>query len=182
MRPYLRLCSRCSGVAAGLAACSDSAYVSERTETRIAAPSDRPSLDYNWLGSFLGLSHGDVQADVGRRHVQHRRRLLHADRSGERRLLADELLRPGHVGSRRARRLAPASRSRSRRHTASQSTGPVVDFSPALRFSPNAQVTLSTSLYCADSHGSARGYFAQNPSALALLRHVLHAEPRLDRS
>ena len=44
-------------------------------------------------------------------------------------------------------------------------SGPVVDFSPQLRFSPSAEVTLSTSLY-APLLAEAHGYFAQHPSAL----------------
>ena len=43
--------------------------------------------------------------------------------------------------------------------------GPVVDFSPALRFNPAAQVTLSTMLY-APILTAAKGYFSKNPSAL----------------
>lgn len=43
--------------------------------------------------------------------------------------------------------------------------GPVVDFSPELRFNPQTQVTLSTSLYAAILT-SARGYFSSHPSAL----------------
>ena len=43
--------------------------------------------------------------------------------------------------------------------------GPVIDFSPELRFSPSTNVTLSTSLY-ASILTSGRGYFEHNPSAL----------------
>jgi hypothetical protein len=43
--------------------------------------------------------------------------------------------------------------------------GPVVDFSPALRFSPDAQVTLSTGIY-APLLTSLRPLFATNPSLL----------------
>lgn len=44
-------------------------------------------------------------------------------------------------------------------------SGPVVDFSPDLRFSPQAQVTLATDLY-AQQLSSGRGYFNANPAAL----------------
>jgi hypothetical protein len=44
-------------------------------------------------------------------------------------------------------------------------SGPVVDFSPELRFNPNTQVTLSTSAY-AGLLTTWSGYFAHNPSAL----------------
>jgi hypothetical protein len=45
------------------------------------------------------------------------------------------------------------------------SSGLAVDFSPALRFSPATQVTISTSVF-ADLIKSNRDYFAKNPSSL----------------
>lgn len=45
------------------------------------------------------------------------------------------------------------------------SSGLAVDFSPALRFSPSTQVTISTALF-ADVIKSNRDFFAKNPSAL----------------
>ena len=55
-------------------------------------------------------------------------------------------------------------------------SGPAVDFSPALRFSPDAQVTLSTSLY-SGVLTSASDYFASHPSALRFFG--MYYEPNL---
>jgi hypothetical protein len=55
--------------------------------------------------------------------------------------------------------------------------GPIVDFSPELRFNPNLQVTLSTPLYASVLTGNA-DYFIQNPSALAFFG--MYYVPTLD--
>jgi hypothetical protein len=159
-RTYSRLVAAI-GVATGLAACSDSGVV-PTAPTRAA--NDRPSLDVNSSSRFWGF----------------RTATFRLTSAGGTYSIGDSfytLTVPANAVCSLTSSYGPGTwdtpcstlgSDESITVTATYGftgTGPVVDFSPALRFSPAAQVTLSTSLY-STILTIASNYFSQNPSAL----------------
>jgi len=149
---------------AAVAGCSDTSTGPASSASRVPAPSDRPSLDYNNGAHFGGyrtatfsLTLAGGTFNIGNGFYT--------------------LTVPANAVCEQTSSYGPGTwddacstlqHGQSITVTATygfSNTGPVVDFSPELRFSPDAQVTLSTSLYAA-MLTSGRGYFSQHPSAL----------------
>src|SRR5690348_2991617 len=144
MRPYLRHVAL-AAVAAALAACSDAATGPSTTNVRNPVPADRPSLDINSSARFWG----------------YRTTTFTLTSTGGTYRIGDfyTLIVPANGVCSLSSSYGPGTwdspcttlgDGESITVTATYGitgTGPSVDFSPALRFNPAAQTTLSTSLY-----------------------------------
>jgi hypothetical protein len=159
MRPYIRHVAAVCAV--GLLACSDTSTAPTGRATPMAS-ADRPSLDLggqsHWSSrttSFTLTSAGG-SFDVGGFFT------LNVPADGVCSLTSS--YGPGTWDDQCAT-LGPDESITVTATYGFSGSGPVVDFSPELRFSPNAQVTLSTSLYSSILTLGA-SYFSQHPSAL----------------
>jgi hypothetical protein len=148
---------------AALAGCSDSTTSPRDATLREIAPGDGPSLDYNGPSRFFGSK--STSFTITARGGTYEIGDLYT------------LTLPANAICRLDASYGPGTwdlpcetlkEGQSVRVTATYgfaNNGPVVDFSPDIRFSPKAQVTLSTSLF-APVLTMFRGYFQANPSAL----------------
>jgi hypothetical protein len=162
MRGFSRIVIAGAAIAA-MTACSDSATSPKAASERLVAPGDRPSLDYQGSSRFGGsrsmtftLTSAGGKFEIGDLY---------------------ELVVPANavcvLGSSYGpgtwdQPCATLSAGQSVKVTATYGfgrNGPVVDFSPDIRFSPRSEVTLSTDLY-APILLAFRGYFSANPSGL----------------
>ncbi|HEY9225029.1 MAG TPA: hypothetical protein VIP11_00180 [Gemmatimonadaceae bacterium] len=148
---------------AAVGACSDSSTGPSEAARRELSPGDRPSLDYNGPSRFFGT----------------RSATFYLTPAGGTYRIGDlfDLKVPANAVCAPGSSYGPGkwddpcstlSAGQSIRVTATYGfgrNGPVVDFSPDLRFSPRAQVTLSTDLY-ESLLTSFRGFFEANPSSL----------------
>jgi hypothetical protein len=162
-RSYFRF-TVATAALAGLAACSDSGTSPSAPATRAMTPANAPSLDigaHGWWGyrttTFTLTSVGGTY-NIGDSFYT-----LTVPADGVCSLSSS--YGPGTWDS-PCTTLGPDESITVTATYGFSNNGPVVDFSPALRFSPNALVTLSTSLY-ASVLTAASGYFSHNPSALA---------------
>lgn len=152
-----------SGALAAIAGCSDSA-TSPRDETlRDIAPADAPSLDYSGPSRFSGFKSTSftLTAAGGSFQISDLYTLT---------VPANAVCAPGSSYGPGTWDLPCATLrdGESVKVTATYgfaNNGPVVDFSPDIRFSPDTPVTLSTSLF-ASVLTTFRGYFQAFPSAL----------------
>jgi hypothetical protein len=161
MRPYLR--PIVLAAAAVLAACSDAGTSPRSGDVRSAVPADRPSLDINSSSRFWGfrtttftLTSAGGTYQIGDFYT------LNVPANGVCSLSSS--YGPDTWDS-PCTTLGDGETITVTATYGITSNGPSVDFSPALRFSPNAQTTLSTSLY-SNVLTSASNYFASHPSAL----------------
>jgi hypothetical protein len=163
MRPYIRHVVL-AAVAATAAACTDAATGPRAGDVRSAVPRDRPSLDVNSSARFWGFRSATftLTSAGGTYRIGDSFYTLTVPANAVCSLSSS--YGPGTWDS-------PCTTLGSDESITVTATygitlnGPAVDFSPALRFSPDAQVTLSTSLY-SNVLTSASDYFASHPSAL----------------
>lgn len=154
-----------AGVAiAGLTGCSDSPTSPRETTTQTVTPRDLPSLDYSGPYRFGGyrtttfvLTASGGSYDIGGGFFT-----LNVPADGV--CVLGSSYGPGEWDS-------PCQTLRRDQTITVTATfgfangGPVVDFSPAMRFNPDAQVTLSTGMY-APLLTTLRPLIASNPSIL----------------
>ena len=162
MRGFSRFVIAGCAVAA-IAGCSDSTTSPREATSREVAPGDRPSLDYTGPSRFGGFKTATFTlTDAGGTY-----------KIGDLYTLtvpADAVCAPGssYGPDTWDSPCATLNHKQSVQVTATygfSNGGPVVDFSPDLRFSPKTEVTLSTMLF-APVLTSYRGFFAANPWAL----------------
>jgi hypothetical protein len=160
---------------AGLVACSDSAILPSGPVARMSAPVKAPSLDIATVGHAWGyqtttftLTAAAGTIDIGGFYT------LNVPDNAV--CTLDSPYGPGTWDS-PCTTLGPSDSITVTATYGFSTTGPAVDFSPALRFSPSAQVTLSTSLY-APIITTWQSFFAQHPSALQGLG--MYYAPSLD--
>jgi len=161
MRPYIR-CVVAATIAAGLAACSDSSTAPSESVTRMLVPDGAPSLDLSSHGWGYRTTTFTLTALGGTYNIGDGFYTLFVPANAVCRLTSS--YGPGTWDS----PCATLGHNESITVTATygfSSSGPVVDFTPELRFSPSAQVNLATSLY-APILTAAHNYFTQHPSAL----------------
>ncbi len=161
MRGLLR--TLIAGAAVVVAGCSDSATSPSNPATRGAAPADGPSLNYSAQSRFGGyrsttftLTAAGGTFNVGGLYTV----TIPANAV----CVVGSSYGPGTWDS----PCATLGAEHSITVTATygyDNGGPVVDFTPELRFSPGSQVTISTSLY-APVITAAHGFFNSNPDAL----------------
>lgn len=175
MRPYFRYAALAA--AAAIAACSDAATGPRAGDVRSAVPADRPSLDINSSARFWGFRSTTFSlTSAGGTYKIGDFYTLSVPANGVCSLSSS--YGPGTWDS----PCTTLGDGESITVTATYGitlNGPAVDFSPALRFSPDAQVTLSTSLY-SGVLTSASDYFASHPSALRWFG--MYYEPNLGSS
>jgi hypothetical protein len=152
-----------SGALAAIAGCSDSSTSPRAVTPRDLAPSDAPSLDYSGPSRFAGFRSTSftITAAGGTFQIDDLYTLT---------VPANAVCVPeaGYGPGTWDLPCATLQNGQSVKVTATYgfaNNGPVVDFSPDIRFSPNAQVTLSTSLF-APVLTAFRAYFEAYPSAL----------------
>lgn len=163
MRPYFRFAAVLV-VAGGMAACSDSNTAPSVPTSQVVAPTDRPSLDYNGSARFWGYRTATFKLTSagGTYNIGDSFYTLTVPANAVCNLQSS--YGPGTWDTPCTTLGADESITVTATYGFSL-TGPVVDFSPELRFSPSTQVTLSTSLY-SFVLTSGRYYFSHNPSAL----------------
>lgn len=160
MRQYLRWVVATAAMV-GLAACSDSGTGTTSPASRAMAPTGAPSLDLGGRGwgyrtATFTLTSNAGTYDVGGFYT------LTVPANGVCSLKSS--YGPGTWDT----PCQTLGKNESITVTATygyQNGGPVVDFSPALRFNPNMQVTLSTSQF-AQLLIAGKSYFSRNPSTL----------------
>jgi hypothetical protein len=161
MRPYFRYVAAVCAV--GLVACSDTSTAPTGPATRMAS-TDRPSLDLSALSHWgnrtttFTLTSDGGSFDVGGGFFT-----LNVPANAVCSLASS--YGPGTWDD----ECTTLGQDESITVTATfgiNGGGPAVDFSPELRFSPNAQVTLSTSLY-AQILTAGADFFRQHPSTLS---------------
>jgi hypothetical protein len=162
MRGFFRIVI--AGVAvAAMAACSDSTTSPNAVAERNVTPSDRPSLDYQGSSRFGGSRTSTFTlTSVGGKYSIGDLYTLSVPANAV--CVPESSYGPGTWDL----PCATLSAGQSVKVTATYGfgkSGPVVDFTPDIRFSPKTQVTLSTDLY-APILTMFRGYFAANPSSL----------------
>jgi len=162
MRGFFRTVIAASAIAA-MAACSDSTTSPSSAVGRDVAPGDRPSLDLQGPSRFFGtrtatftLTSAGGKFEIGDLYT------LTVPANAV--CVLTSSYGPGTWNS-PCETLSPGQSIRVTATYGFSRGGPVVDFSPDLRFSPKTQVTLSTDLY-APILVPFRSYFAANPSAL----------------
>jgi len=162
MRGHLRTLVAGAAIAA-IAGCSDSATSPSNATSRLVAPSGGPSLDYDGPDRFsdyrtttFTLTSAGGTFQVGD--------LYSLTIPANAVCVVTSSYGPAVWD-------APCATLRSGQSVTVTATygfdhgGPVVDFSPELRFSPTTQVTISTTLY-ADVLTESHGYFEKDPDAL----------------
>jgi hypothetical protein len=150
-------------VAVALAACSDAATGPSTTKVRNTVAADRPSLDINSSSRFWGLRTATFTlTSAGGTYKIGDFYTLIVPANGVCSLSSS--YGPGTWDS-PCTTLASGESITVTATYGITANGPSVDFSPALRFNPGAQTTLSTSLY-SNVLTSASDFFASHPSAL----------------
>lgn len=148
---------------AAIAGCTDSATGLREATSPVVAPGDRPSLDYSGPSRFIGFKKATFTlTSAGGTFAIGDLYTLSVPANAVCELGSS--YGPGTWDS----PCATLARGQSVKITATYgfaSSGPVVDFSPDLRFSPKTEVTLSTSLF-APMLTAFRGYFGANASSL----------------
>lgn len=152
----------------GVAACSDSATSpSGSIQARGVAPGDRPSLAYNGPQRFLGYRSTTLTLTARGGTYTIGNGLYTLTLPANAVCTLGSSYGPGTWD-------APCTTLGAGESVQVTATygfangGPVVDFSPELRFSPSAQVTLSTDLY-ASLLTAGHGYFVAHPEAIQSL-------------
>lgn len=153
-----------AGVAiAAMAACSDSTTSPTNTAGRDVAPGDRPSLDYQGSSRFFGArSTSFTLTAAGGKFAIGDLYTLSVPANAV--CKVGSSYGPGTWDS-PCETLSPGQSIKVTATYGFSRGGPVVDFSPDIRFSPKQQVTLATDVY-APVLLAFRGYFSANASAL----------------
>jgi hypothetical protein len=153
-----------SATIAAIAGCSDSTTSPNNMSSRTVRATDRPSLDYSGPLHFSGYRTSTIvlTSAAGTFNIGNGFYTLSVPAN------AVCVLGSSYGPDEWDKPCTTLANNESIQVTATigfANGGPVVDFSPGLRFSPDAQVTLSTSMY-APILVPLRDYFAANPSAL----------------
>lgn len=144
--------------------CSDSATSPRAAATPTVTAGDRPSLDYNGPMRFAGFRTATITLTSAGGTYDVGNGFYSLDVPANAVCVLGSSYGPGEWDS----PCATLADGESITVTATfgfANGGPVVDFSPAMRFSPNAQVTLSTGMY-APLLTNFRPLFTANPSLL----------------
>jgi hypothetical protein len=166
MRPTFRYLAAAAAIVS-LAACSESATSPAASASRIAPPSD-PAFDFSGGGS---RSFGDQSSNFT---VTSRGGSFTVNGLFTVNFPANSVCNPDRSSygptewDKDCSTLRADESVRVQARLRLTSTGVAVDFSPALRFAPNTQVTLSTDIF-ASVLASNRSYFSANHQALNLL-------------